>query len=101
MKRIVISAVIAMSAAAAAHADPITVMTPKAGASFEEKAAYVVKLDAAVKEVCADLARPLIGLNYFGYQACVKQTRQDVAKQDPTGLYAARESIGGTIVAAR
>lgn len=100
MKRIVILTAVAMSAGVA-YADPITVMTPKAGASVEEKAAYVVKLDAAVKEVCEDLAAPLVGLNYFAYQTCLKQTRVDVAKQDPTGLYAARESVGGTVVAAK
>lgn len=101
MKRIVISAAIAMSAASAAYADPITVMTPKASATAADKAAYVAQLDTAVKEVCEDAAKPLIGLNYFIYQSCVKQTRLEVAQKDPTGLYAARESAGGAIIAAK
>ena len=47
MKRIIISAAIAMSAAAA-YADPITVMTHKANASAEEVALYVAKHDQDV-----------------------------------------------------
>ena len=35
---------------------------------------------------------PVIGINYFSYKACVTATRAEVQKQDPTGLYAKRDS---------
>lgn len=91
MKRIAIFAALALSAGVA-HADPITVAAPKDGASAQEASVYVNKLDSAVKRVCASAYSPVIGVNYFGYIACVKATRADVAKQDPTGLYAKTES---------
>jgi hypothetical protein len=100
MKRIVIFAGIALSAAAA-HAEPITVMTPKAGATAEESAKYIADLDRAVKIVCQKAAAPVIGVNYYTYLACLKDTRADVGKKDPTGLYASRESAGGTVIAAK
>lgn len=101
MKRIAILSVIALSAAAA-HADPVTVEAPKAPISAEAGQAYVAKLDKAIKEVCHDEVGPLVGVAYFSYKACIQQTRADVAKQDPTGLYAAkRESTGATVIAAR
>jgi hypothetical protein len=103
MKRIIISAAIAMSATAA-YAEPVTVMAPKAGATAEESAAYVAKLEKAVKQVCQAAASPVIGLNYYTYMSCLKQTRADVGRQDPTGLFAQRDSTRdlarGTVVAA-
>lgn len=99
MKRFVISAVLALSAGAA-HADPVTVLAPAPGASTAEKAAYVVKLDKAVKEVCYEAASPVVGVNYYAYLACLKQTREEVGKTEPTGLYASRDS-GGTVIAAK
>lgn len=91
MKRIIISAAIALTAGAA-HADPVTVNTPKAGASAQEISAYVGKLEVAVKRVCTSAYSPVIGINYFGYIACVKATRAEVAKNEPTGLYAKGDS---------
>ena len=91
MKRIAIFAALAISAGVA-HADPITVAAPKAGATAEEASVYVDKLETAVKRVCTSAYSPVIGINYFGYIACVKATRAEVAKQDPTGLYAKTES---------
>lgn len=100
MKRIAIFAFVTMSAAAA-HADPVTVLVPKAGATIEEKAAYVQRVDDAVKDVCRDEAAPIIGLSFWTYLSCVKHTREAVASKDPTGLYASREVTGGTIIAAK
>jgi len=54
-----------------------------------------------VKEVCVDAYAPLVGFAYLSYQACVKETRASVAKDDPTGLYAHRESTGATVIAAK
>ncbi len=101
MKRFVISAVAALTFAAAAHADGITVMTPAAPASNEQAVTYVAKLDAAVKRVCARATTPLIGTNVYVYQECIKATRADVEKKDPTGLYASRDSVASTVLAAR
>jgi hypothetical protein len=47
------------AATGAAHADPVTVLTPKDPASKEQATAYVAELDRAVKKVCADEAAPL------------------------------------------
>ncbi len=100
MKVIAISVAIALLAGGA-HADPVSVKTPKADASAAEAAAYVAALDKAVKRVCQEAAGPVIGLAFYSYLACLKDTRLDVSKQDPTGLYAGRDSIGGAVVAAR
>lgn len=100
MKRIIISAAIAMSAGAA-YAEPVTVMTPKAGASLAEQQAYVAALDDAVEKVCKKEHAPIYGVAFYSYKACVKDTRLDVAKQDPTGLYAASESKGALVLAAK
>lgn len=91
MKRIAIFAALAVSAGAA-YADPITVAAPKADASQAEVTAYVGKLEKAVKNVCQSAYSPIIGINYFSYKDCIKATRADVAKQDPTGLYAKADS---------
>jgi hypothetical protein len=77
------------------------VLTPKDPASKEQAQAYVAELDRAVKKVCADASAPLYGPNVHSYQACLKATRQDVETKDPTGLYASRESLSGTALAAR
>ncbi len=100
MKRIIISAAIAMSASAA-YAEPVTVMTPKAGASLSEQQAYVAALDTAVEKVCKQEHAPVYGVAFYSYKACVKETRLDVAKKDPTGLYAASESTGALVLAAK
>lgn len=101
MKRLVISAIAALSITAAAHAEGITVMTPNAPVSKEQAVAYAAKLDAAVKRVCAKASTPIIGPNVYLYQECVKATRIDVEKKDPTGLYASRDSVASTVFAAR
>jgi hypothetical protein len=100
MKVIAISSAIALLAGAA-HADPVSVKTPKADASAAEAAAYVADLDKAVRHVCREAAAPVVGLAFYSYLACLKNTRLEVGKQDPTGLYAGGDSVGGTVVAAR
>ena len=101
MKYIAILAAAALSASAVAHADPISVETPKTPASAEEAAAYVSKLNVALKQVCREATGPIIGVAYYTYLDCVKETRAQVAKQDPTGLFAAQESTESLVVAAR
>jgi hypothetical protein len=100
MKVIVISAALALLAGAA-HADPVTVKTPKPDASAAEVATYVADLEKAVRHVCRKAAAPVVGLAYYTYLACLKETRLDVSKLDPTGLYTGRDSTGGTVLAAR
>lgn len=85
----------------AALADPVTVEAPVGSISEEAARAYVVKLDTAVKDVCYAEAGPIVGIGYYSYLKCVKDTRVAVARQDPTGLYAKRESTGDLVVAAR
>ncbi len=100
MKRLVIF-VLTAAAAGVAHADPVTVLTPKDPASQEEAAAYVAQLDRAVRKVCLEEAAPVFGHNYYVYQTCLKATRAEVAKTDPTGLYAKSESKTPAVLAAR
>ena len=100
MKRIAILTAIALSASAA-HADPVSVETPKSPVTAEAAQVYVAKLESAVKEVCHDEYAPLVGFAYLSYQACVKRTRANVAKADPTGLYAERSSAGAMVLAAK
>ena len=101
MKRIVILTAIVLSTATAAYAGPVAVETPKPPVSLEAAEAYVTKLERAVKQVCYRASSPVIGVNYYGYLACIKETRARVAKQDPTGLYANRDSVGGDVFAAK
>ena len=100
MKRMMIFAAV-LSMASVAHADPVSVATPKAPVSAEDAATYVASLDKAVKQVCREAAGPVVGVGYYGYLACLKDTRADVAKLDPTGLYAGGESTTGLLVAAK
>lgn len=100
MKRIAILAAIAL-VAGAAHADPVLVEAPRAPISAEQAEAYVTRLELAVKEVCYAASAPVYGTNYYSYLACLKETRADVAKKDPTGLYAGGESTGGVTLAAK
>jgi hypothetical protein len=100
MKRFAIFAFSA-AVAGAAHADPVTVLTPKDPASKEQAATYVAELDRAVTKVCADEAAPIFGNNYYRYLSCLKSTRAQVAKSDPTGLYAKFESSEPAVLAAR
>ncbi len=100
MKRIMIFAAAAMFASAA-HADPVSVSAPKAPVSAEDAATYVANLDKAVKQVCREATGPVIGVAYYGYLACIKDTRAEVAKQDPTGLYAGVESQTTLVVASK
>ncbi len=100
MKRIAILSAIVLSAAAA-HADPVTVDAPNAPISAEAAEAYVAKLEHAVKEVCYKAASPVVGLGFYAYLDCVKATRAEVGKQEPTGLYAKRDSAVGDVFAAK
>ena len=100
MKCIMIFAAAAMFASAA-HADPVSVSAPKAPVSAEDAATYVANLDKAVKQVCREATGPVIGVAYYGYLACIKDTRAEVAKQDPTGLYAGGESQATLVVASK
>ena len=100
MKRFAIFAFSA-AVAGAAHADPITVLTPKDPASREQAEAYVAELDRAVRKVCADTYAPIYGPSFYTFLACLKETRLEVEKKDPTGLYAGRESNAPAVLAAR
>ena len=99
MKFIAIFATVAVLASAA-HADPVLVPTPKAPFSADQADAYVVSLEKAIKRVCREAAAPVVGLGFYSYLACIKETRAVVAKQDPTGLHAG-ESRTDLLVAAR
>lgn len=101
MKRFLIAALaVAVLAPASAFADT-PVRTPKATASPAEVAAYIQKLDLAVKSECQRATGPLVGVGYYSYLACLKDTRADLAKREPTGLYARSESVTGIAVAAK
>ena len=43
----------------------------------------------------------MIGLAFYSYLECLKATRVEVEKQDPTGLFAQRESKPATVIAAK
>jgi hypothetical protein len=101
MKRIAIFAALALSTAAVAHADPVTIEAPKAPISAEAAEAYVIKLEKAVKAVCREASAPVVGIGFYAYLECVKATRADVAKKDPTGLYAAKESADSLVIASK
>ena len=61
MKHIMIFAAV-LSMASVAHADPVSVATPKAPVSAEDAATYVASLDKAVKQVCRESAGPIVGV---------------------------------------
>lgn len=101
MKRVIISALVASVLAPAAAFADTPVSLPKAPTTAAEAASYVQKLDLAVKSECQRATGPLVGIGYYTYLACLKDTRAFVAKQDPTGLYAKSESVTGIAVAAK
>ena len=102
MKRVFISMLATAVCIGAAQAQPpVSVPTPKAPITQAEAEAYVIQLDKAVKKVCARATSPMIGLAFYSYLACLKQTRDEVEKKDPTGLFALRESRRATVVAAK
>jgi hypothetical protein len=101
MKRFLAIALIASALAPASAFADTTVFMPKTPASPAEAAAYVQKLDLAVKRECKRSTGPLVGIAVYTYQACLKATRADVTKQDSTGLYARSESVSGIAVAAK
>lgn len=100
MKVLAILAAIALTASVA-HADPVIVMSPKAPVSDQDAKAYIVALDKAVKKVCAKAAAPIIGSNFYSYLACIKDTRAEVAKNDLTGIYAARDTGRDLVLASK
>jgi hypothetical protein len=91
MKFLAILAAIAVTASAA-HADPVIVQTPRAPVSEQDAKTYVSELNQAVKKVCHKAAAPVIGSNHYLYLDCIKATRAQVAKDDPTGLFAANKA---------
>lgn len=101
MKRFIAMTIAAATLLPAAAFADTTVMAPKNVTSKEEVAAYVGKLEAAVKRECAKAVGPSIGIGYYAYLACIKDTRAHVAKNDPTGLYAKADSLDGIAVAAK
>ena len=100
MKRFTAMTIAAAAILPAAFADT-TVSTPKNLTSKEEVAAYVGKLEAAVKRECSRATGPVIGVAYYAYMACIAETRAAVAKSEPTGLYAKRDSADGMVVATK
>ena len=92
MKRFILSLTAGMTLSGAAFADTATVSLPSNLHAPEGAAAYTAALDKAVNRVCRNEYSPLIGTNYYSYRACLAETRADVARQEPTGLYASRFS---------
>ena len=101
MKRFLTAALIASVLAPASAFADTTILSPKAPTSPAEASAYVQKIDLAVKRECLRATGPVIGVAYYSYLACLKDTRADMAKKDPTGLYARRDSASDIVVAAK
>jgi len=99
MKRIILSLTGALSLAGAAFADTTTVSIPANVQTPEGAVAYTTALDRAVARVCRNAFSPLIGINYYSYRTCLAKTRAETARQEPTGLYAARFSKPRTSLA--
>ncbi len=90
MKRFIAPALLAACfGAPAALAQDIVVNVPKDLSNPKAVAAYRAELNAAVNRVCTKASEPVIGINWYIYLNCVKATRADVARKDPTGLLAA------------
>jgi hypothetical protein len=97
-----ILAAASLLACGAAQAQQVEVAVPADLAAPDAAAAYTSSLIDAVDKVCAREAGPVIGVGYYVFWACVKQTRIDVAAKDPTGLLARRLGLNDPVrVAAR
>jgi len=101
MKRFAILAVVTALSAGAAIADPVTVMAPTDPSSKEQAAVYIAELNSAVNKVCREATAPVVGPAYYQFLACLKATRADIEKKDPTGLYTLRGSKQPAVLAAR
>jgi hypothetical protein len=99
MKRIILSLTGAMTLAGAAFADTTTVSIPANVQTREGATAYTSALDKAVARVCRNEFSPIIGINYYNYRTCLAKTRAEIARQEPTGLYATRFSNPGPSLA--
>lgn len=87
-------------ACGAAYAQKIEVAVPADLTSPAAATAYTTALMEAIDTVCARETGPIIGVGYYTYRACVKQTRIDVSAQEPTGLLASRLNLTAPITLA-
>jgi hypothetical protein len=76
--------------AGSAFAEEAVVKVPADITDPAVAAAYTAELLGAIKKVCYRESAPVIGSSYYIYLACVKDTRAEVAKREPTGLLAER-----------
>lgn len=98
MKALIIAA-LSFAAAAPALAEDLAVKLP----SSQEPAvaaAYTDQLMHATTVVCSRATSPRIGLNYYRFQDCLKQTRAATAQKDPTGLLAQRLGLSSSLAMA-
>jgi hypothetical protein len=96
MKPLLIATAIALLGAGAASAEK-AVSIPKNLDDPATAAAYTTELQHAVMSVCRQAATPVIGLNYFRYQSCLKTTGAALAKSEPTGLFAQKLGLKTTL----
>lgn len=87
------AAIAAALACGTASAQTVEVPIPQGLETPAVAAEYTDQLLAAISTVCARSSAPVIGINYYTFRACVKQTRIDTAAHEPTGLLAVRLGI--------
>ncbi len=90
MKRIFLAIAASASLAGAAFADQVTVQIPADVKTQAGARTYTDALNKAVVKVCRKEVGPVVGLAWYSFQTCLKDTKADVAKKDPTGIYASR-----------
>lgn len=100
--KFVLAAAASMLACGTAYAQTIEVPVPADLSTPVATEAYTKALITAVDRVCARETGPVIGVGYYTFRECVKQTRLHIASIDPTGLFARHLGLSATItVAAR
>lgn len=102
MKRFVLAAAATACISSAAYAETSVAVAVPSNISDKTVAdQYVSDVRAAVNKVCRTVSSPVIGVNYYRYRACVEDTQQRVAGQDPTGLLSGKAAATSLTVAAR
>ncbi len=100
MKRFIATTSPPLPYAGAAYDD--TTVTTRQEPDFKGRSRRLPRpAEAAVKRECYKATGPLIGVAAYTYRGCIKDTRAVVAKTEPTGLYAKRDSPAGVAIAAK
>ncbi|MEZ5937495.1 MAG: hypothetical protein R3C52_04670 [Hyphomonadaceae bacterium] len=97
MKKLIIKSAFVLGAClgcvslpAVAEQPTVEVVIPENLSDPAVAAAYRQDLVRAIRDVCRREATPVVGVNVFVFNECVEATSKEVARIEPTGLFAGK-----------